>query len=945
MEGFIDKFINELVEKHWRNFNRACVVFPTRRACVIFKNRLADKIKHASWLPSVYSISDFISLVSPYKILQRPQLLLKLFPVYKQFYTNATYSNFIGWGEMMLKDFDEMDRYLVDKDVLFSGMEKIKEIEAGFQFTEEDRSAYSEFWKSFSNRELSASKETFLKTWKVLPEIYSLLQQELTSVGCNYEGYVYRLLATNPESFLDMLKYDHFHFAGFYALSASEEKIIEYLLQSGKAFVYWDADSYYLNNPKLEAGRFIRESGLAADDIKWVGNYFENGNKTIEIVGVNGKTLMARHSGKILENLLKTSHDSESDIALVLPEESMLMPVLNSLPGNIQNLNVTMGYSIRDHFFYPMFKTVKKLNETKKVRGERLLVYTEAVRELLTNVLLTQYGFTPISKILMEVKKIRSAYIDVKVISDSLNEIHEDATRKFLLTICSIPNNASAIVKYISEILKWFTSREAETKEGVFGNKNLMQHLQIAFSEFALEIKGDIEKFDESSCWQLLNDFFIKFKFPFSGEPVLGVQLMGFLETRVLDFKTLIITNVNECILPSDSSKSSFIPFGIRKAFKLPTFLNQDAIFAYHFFRLIQRAENIFLLYNTEVGSASGGEISRYILQIVYELQKKFENRISIKHKLVSEQITVYSDNDILIKRDANLTEQLIKLFAIQTNNESIKRFTPSSINSFIYCPFKFYLHYVRGLREDETVEESMQANEFGNVFHKTLEQLYSPFLNLEINNTDIENLLSEVMVAVENALKTEYDKYYVNDGENYLFQKVLEELVVKTLKHDMLYAPFRIIALEAEYSQYIDLGDNISVKLFGKFDRIDQKEETTRVIDYKTGKADLATEILPQDLFTNSDHKINLQLLIYNELASANLHSLKVLCGVYPLKKSSDGMQYLAGMNALNEQTRNAFFNQLKDFLKHILFESEFKQTSDYKKCEKCGFKRLCNR
>jgi ATP-dependent helicase/DNAse subunit B len=337
--------------------------------------------------------------------------------------------------------------------------------------------------------------------------------------------------------------------------------------------------------------------------------------------------------------------------------------------------------------------------------------------------------------------------------------------------------------------------------------------------------------------------------------------------------------------------------------------------------------------------------MSRYILQVVYELQQKFSKNIFIKHKLVSEGIATYNNNDINITRDENLTTKLVNLFKKNAEEESFKRFTPSSINTYVYCPFKFYLHYVQGLKEDETIEESMQANEFGNVFHKTLEQLYLPFLNTQINADTIKKLIPETGAAVNNAIKQEYDKYYVSEGENYLFEKVLEELVSKTLQQDEAYAPFKLIALETEYSQWIDLGNKISVNLFGKFDRVDQKDGLTRVIDYKTGNADLAKETLPEDLFTNTDHKINLQLLIYNQLVSHNLPEQKTLCGVYALKQTSEGIKYLAGNNAVNNQTAVEFFSQLKDFLRTIIYESDFKQTSDFKKCENCGFRRLCNR
>lgn len=945
MEGFIDKFIDGLLANHKNDFNETCVVFPTRRACIIFKNKLTAKLKQASWLPAVYSISDFVTLVSPYKILQRPALLLKLFPIYKQFYTNATYSSFIGWGEMMLKDFDEIDRYLIDKDVLFGGIEKIKEIDAEFQFSDEERSDYAEFWKNFSNRELSSNKETFLKVWKVLPQIYDRLQVSLTSSGCNYEGYVYRLVAESPEKFLSKLKFRQFHFAGFYALSLAEEKIIQYLITECKASVYWDADKYYVNNPKQEAGRFIRESNLKIQTVKWVGNYFGEGKKTIEIIGVNGKTLLARQAAVILEDVLKANPQSEGETALVLPEESMLMPVLNSLSGNIQNLNITMGFSIKDHFFYSLFRLLKKLNDTKKKKGVRLLVFTEIVRELFNDVALIQGTNQSFFKLVNDYKKIRSSYLDINIVLESINDIDACSLKDFLKLLFSIPNDASSIYGYLNGILNWFADKESESAGGVFGNKNLMQHVHNSFSEFVNEVKTDTQNFDEISIWQLLNDFFSKFKFPFSGEPVLGLQLMGFLETRVLDFKTVIITNVNEGVLPSDSFRNSFIPFSIRKSFKLPTFLNQDAIFAYHFYRLLQRAENIFLIYNTEVNSSSGGEMSRYILQIVYELRQKFPTTILLKHKLATQGISIFSDNAIVVNRNKVLTEKLVELFARQEDGGSLKRFSPSSINSFVYCPFKFYLHYVQGLREDETVEESMQANEFGNVFHKTLEQLYLPFLNAEINTDTTKKLIPEIGSAVSSAIKQEYDKSYVSEGENYLFEKVLEELVAKTINQDEAYAPFKLIALETEYSQWVDLGNKTVVKLFGKFDRIDQKDGVTRVIDYKTGNADLAKEILPEDLFSNSENKINLQLLIYNQLANHNLQATKTLCGVYALRQITGGIKYLAGNNVISEQTQIDFSIQLKNFLIHIIYESDFAQTTELKKCENCGFKRLCNR
>ena len=931
MQSFIDLLIRELIDKN-RDLSSDCIVFPTRRAGLIFKKKFASHISKPAWLPAVYSIDDLISFLSPYKVAGSTQLVIELFTVYKKLFPQVSFDKYIPWGEMLLKDFNEADLQMVNVKQLFSEVVSLREIDALIGVNDEESERIREFWKLFSNQEISRLKEAFLDNWRSLPQLYSGFTTQLKHKKLSYSGMAARTVASGIAGKSIAIPWPKIYFAGFYALSNAEKIIFNKLAEQDIAEIFWDADRYYSEDKKQEAGKYFRKNQVIGQaEHKWTFDYLTTEERKIDIIGVPLHVGQAKYTGI----LLRDQHQAISSFdhtAVVIPDEKLLMPVLYSMPSDTDSINVTMGYPVQGS------TTEQLVKQIKTWRTKKNSFHAEELRTFLENIFISSLDPVHIKEWIYQLKTSKQKWFQSPPFG-----IH--AGHPVLQLVFSSNGGSTNVAAWLAEIL-------LSVLRHYHGKKNIISRIDLGLLRFFYEeldklsrligeYKDEVD-FSEEACWRLIQELLRSLRVPFSGEPVKGLQIMGFLETRNLDFENLYVLSVNEEVMPGSSSGNSYIPFAVRKAYGMPTHEEQDAIYAYHFYRLLQRSRHIRLIYNTVAGNFSGGEKSRFLLQLAYELKKKAGDKVTLTHQLVGTDLQAVEIKEIVIKKDPVLLEELKMYF--DASNEKSKRWSATAFTSYIACTLQFYYRYVAGIREPDEVKAEIDPAVFGSILHLVMEQLYQS--QQTITADFLESRIPLAGNAVEDAIRSRFPSAPGNlTGKNSLLKTVMTDLVKKILLFDKSEAPVIISGLEEEYSHTWNL-DDITVNLYGKIDRVDEKNEVARIIDYKTGKDVAAKDFTPDKLFTDTGMKASFQLLFYVMLFKKKWPGRKVKAGIFRMQSISQGIDFLNGGAEISDLQMTGFEAELKKLVSGILDPAvDFRQTTDLKTCTFCPYKDICNR
>lgn len=936
MDSFLEKLIKELNSKHPQGLGDVCIVFPTQRAGLFFRKHLARHIKQPIWAPEVLSVENFFRTLSGSEVPDQLTLVMELFDVYKTYFPDESFDRFYHWGSMMIKDFDEIDRYMVDARVLFKNIKDLKDIDEEFGFDGEELEALKRFWEAFlgNGEDLSNLKKSFIKTWSCLNDVYSQLKVNLNKKGWAYEGMVYRQVADNlQDSEARAKRWKHVVFAGLYDLSPSEEKVIEHLMQQGLASCYWDADSYYTDTKNFEAGAFFRNSNLTQGNFLWKEDAYATLEKKINIIGAPQAVGQAKTAGLELEELSLLPGFVAENTALVLPDENMLFPVLHSIPEAIKTINVTMGYPLKSTPIASLMFLVGRMQKNYK-KGA---FYHSDVIQVLSHPYI-QY----LEKDNSELFKWKQNYFQIGWIYLSTKHLSGATVPSFFSTLFQRPESTDEVINYLLGLLNML-QKSIETKrsnsnraslesEMIFQYFSHLKRLHALVQQYKTELSGEI-------LWNLFNEITASVRIPFSGEPLNGLQIMGFLETRALDFENVIILANNEGTLPAPMRSHSFIPFAIRKAFGMNTHEHHDSRYAYYFYRLLQRAKKIYLLYNTETKSVTGGEKSRYIMQIEQELQKRFPSQISIEHKQIAPDIAKPQAMPITIQK----TPEILAILKTK------KQYSASALSNYINCKLSFYLKSVAGLHEPDEVDDSIDDAMFGNVFHKAMENLYRDAGLLDHAKGQI--LKKKIEQAVDGAFTEEYPGAENRfEGRNLLLRKVILELVNQTLQMD-LNDPEKPINIE-KVEEKINLPFSYKqgeepIMLNGIIDRVDSLNGRKRILDYKTGKVDKKDSSEMDFFFSDPKYKILFQTFFYGLLYSKTYPNTAIQLGIYPLKKLSEGIHFPKKDNAnLSQDELNEFENRLSNLFSEIFDPTTtFDQTDFEERCVYCAFKDICGR
>jgi ATP-dependent helicase/nuclease subunit B len=947
---FLKSVAQFIFDQHKDTPQTLCVVLPNKRGALFLKNYLAETYGKTIWLPAIISAEDLVNELSGLKVLEEIDLICHLYDSYRICYgaQAENFESFAKWGQLMLQDFNEIDRYLVDAEQLYENLKDIKEIEN---------------W-SLGEENLSEFQINYLRFMNSLGSIYSHYSSTLLSKGWSYQGLAYRQAVHADQEHNFIRQYDHFLFCGFNALNAAELRIIRKLKDQNKATLLWDADAYYLDDVNQEAGLFLRQnkSYFNLPELTFTGRYFDQ-PKSIRVVSVPKQIGQAQVVKQSLQHLLQEGVPADK-IAVVLANEKLLWPVLQQLPPEIEHVNITMEYPLRYTSTYSLVESLLQIQVSfaKQNRAQKTIYHKELIA-LLRQPVFQQYLEATgcelaINQIIQQINVKNLSFLSGNHLQSLLGEAY--ATLGPLLSPSRDSHTLCALLLLVLQSTRdYFLTKTLNSRQQL--ELEYLQTILVHFNRLS-DLLHTYPHFNDLPAFrQLYQQVVGTATAPFIGEPLRGLQIMGVLETRTLDFDHVVLVNVNEGVLPSGKSVNSFIPNDLKRAFGMPLYVEKDAIYAYHFYRLLQRAADVTITYDSETDSFGKGEKSRFVTQLLLEL-KRYQPSTNITEEIASDEaFPEKPSNELHIQKNSN-TLQPIQTKAF--GNGTYESLSPSSLITFKSCSLKFYLRYGARLKELEEVEESAEANTFGSILHLSLEDLYKPFIGKEIQESDIRHQLQEVPMAVRRSFTSLFEESALS-GKNLLQEEVIKVYVSKLLKSDGKFIAqlhnkqdhLKILGLEQEYTASLQIQTTNGPKTVyvkGKMDRIDQFGGHTRVIDYKSSvkSTDQFTFVGFEPLFHKPEYDKQLQLMLYAWMLSQNkvCKAEDLLPCIVPFKVFKEQPYYL-----LNEDKQTLRFTEtllmefeqaLKEFIEDIFDATkDFVQTNDLDICKYCAYKGICER
>ncbi|MEC7755650.1 PD-(D/E)XK nuclease family protein [Roseivirga thermotolerans] len=943
MKTFHQLLVEQFSVSQLGELKNHCFVFPTKRGGVFFKRALLAAHGESNFmLPAILSIEEFVQRMTGLTITDELTLLFHLFKIYQKKDSSLQFDDFYAWGKIILKDYDEIDRYMADAKKIYSALQNIKEIDHVFGYSDEFREIIARYRTLTEKQEKTKLLTEFLKIWKEVGAVYEQYQETLLQEEKAYGGMLYRNLANvlTQESFDH--RYVHYHFCGFNALSKSEELIFDALVKSGKAQLYWDADSYYLQEKKEEAGNFLREYTA-----KWPKSLVFDARslevpKQVTLHSVSQNMAQAQLGARLVTELIDRGAKPE-ETAIVLADEKLLVPLLYAMPAQKHKINVTMGYPMRSTVVFDFVLSYLELMRKARQQEGEWVFHTFDLRPLLAN----PYAAVFHGGVYQEFSQWAVREKRTKVSQSELTRLIQSSQ---LSTLWQAEKSWEGLYKALKDYLTavFYTFKEQNT---ALTDQEFIYFLLKSLNQLNDYLEGRTD-FSLKLIKKIIQEHFRAVKIPFEGEPVQGIQIMGFLETRTLDFKQVVVLSANEGKLPTARNLNSYIPYGLRRVFGLPTFEEQDAIYAYHFKRLMQRAEQIHWVYDNTTEADSSGEKSRFILQ-------QLKRYAPLSHYRVEEKnyegwIPDAAETEVV---EVQKSEEVMRLLGRFTTEAGQSKFlSPTSLTNYVTCPLKFYLKNVAGFKEQEDVEEDIDARNLGIVVHEVLEYLYRPWVGRSIGSEQIKLLKAQVEKQLIDSLhrnKIIQDHQQLT-GRDLVTKEVMEQLIQKVLDLDMADAPFEVIGLEEDgYEQLVKVEGKGTVRISGTIDRIDEKDGVLRITDYKTGRVDFVPkgrspktdeEILELH-FNEPKYKSGFQAYLYAVLVRPHVQK-PIKVGITTLKSLREGTQWLKGGETLDDAEIEAFSERLQELVQEIYDVSvPFTQTDDLERCSYCEFTRVCKR
>jgi len=899
MQSFISDTLSDIF-KTQNSFENTVFILPSQRAGVFVKKALQEKMS-SGFLPEILNIEQFIEQVSEIHKIDTVQLLFHFYTVYKKIESKPeSFDSFSSWAFTVLQDFNEVDQHLVDSRDIFNYLKDIQRLKE---------------WDLENPMEETHLMKNHFSFMEKLGEYYTGLREYLLEKNIGYQGLMYREATKKIDSFCQKNTHKNYVLMGFNALNKAEELLFKEMLSHQKTAVYWDIDSSFLNS-KHQAGSFIRKYKTDwvhydTNPLKSESNHFSE-KKNIHLIGASKNITQIKHVGEILEKF-----PNHNNTAVVLADETLLPITLNSLPKSVDAVNITMGYPLKDipttslfTSIFQLFSTQEKLQKT----SQQEFYFKDVVRFFkhpLIYQLLEIDGTNVFEEISIQIAKNNDSFISYQQLKLFLEKL-EDETKTVILQLFSPFKDSLSFINRILALIQLLKEKvDSLEKEYVFRFYKIftqLQNLQTTF-KYLQNLK---------TIHQFFNQIISLENLSFQGEPLQGLQLMGMLETRVLDFKNVIITSVNEGVLPSGNAQASFIPFDVKIEFGLPTHSEKDAIFSYHFFRLIQRAKNVYLLYNSESDTFGGGEKSRFVSQLLHLKEGIIQSQVSPK-----------------VTTEKNETRTIYKTEAVINSLKELaqKGISPSALTNYIYNPYQFYKQKVLGIYEYEEVEETVAYNTMGTIVHDTLEALYTPYIGKVIDDKDLSVMKGKTEKLVQFYFKKHFNTKVVLTGKNKLIFEVSKRYVERFLEEEkkiVLKSTLKIIALEKKLETTITIdGFDFPIKIKGIVDRIDELNGKTRIIDYKTGLVTAGDLKVSDFSITTKNYKYSkaIQVLLYAFLHQKNaVNPTVVEGGIISFKNLKNGflkMNFSEKRGHIDSEITteklNEFMEEIKELIKEI--------------------------
>ncbi|MFS4492616.1 PD-(D/E)XK nuclease family protein [Maribacter sp. 2308TA10-17] len=903
MQSFLEELVLKIRKEH-DSLENLIFVLPSKRAGTFLRNSLANSSQKTSFAPEIYSIESFIEKISGLSYASNTDQLFELYSTYLKITRKEqeSFYSFSNWGQTLLQDFNEIDRYLIDAEQLFSNLSAIQEISV---------------WSPETKK--TQMMQDYLNFWNNLFELYTNFNSCLLEQGLGHQGLVYRQANQELSNYLKNNQNKIHVFIGFNALNTAESKIIQSILSTTKAEIYWDTDSYFLNDPIHDAGFFIREHQKSwpyfqNHPLEGISNHYSS-EKNIQITGVPKNVSQAKYVGDLLLKIKTAQPETLKNTAVVLADETLLNPILNAIPQEIDAVNITMGYPLDKTPLASLFLQFIDLYINRDSQGW----FYQNVLSFISHPYIHQLLNNSDSEENIDLKatiKLRNwTYITVA-------KLEAFAQENAMLELLFFDQQLSP-EKFVEQCLKIIVQLKTKLQDsGTALTLEYLYRFYTLFNQILELVKKHSFINDLKSLKSLYKELLSSETVDFKGDPLEGLQIMGMLESRNLDFETVIITSVNEGILPSGKSNNSFIPFDLKTSLGLPTYKEKDAVYTYHFYRLLQRAKNIHIIYNTEPDVLEGGEKSRLISQLQTDPNK--EKDISSKVATPNiEPVIHFLEN---FKKDKALM-QLIQAHAS-------KGFSPTSLSNYIRNPIDFYKRNLLEINDTLEVEETVAANTFGTIVHDTLEELYTPFIGKYLSHDGLTIAKSKI----PNLVKAHFAKSYIDGdisrGKNLIAYNVIVRYLENYLGMEIEEAnghQIKILGIEEKLSITLNIPEiNFPINLKGKLDRIDEKDGMLRIIDYKTGKVESKNvEIVSWDEITAEyDYSKAFQLLCYALMYNRDNAIINIESGIVSFKNLNAGLLKFAtkdkrarGANKDDSITQETLF-QFQEELKKLILE-----------------------
>ncbi len=938
---FLEKVAEEILHKLNSGENFA-VVCPNKRTIEYLKKFIARNARKTMFLPDFLTLGDLYSLFSPMKKADDLVLILDLFKVFRQLTKNNKtlegydFDSFQNVGEILLRDFNDIDNYLVDVNLIFrniSDYESIDYIED--ILTDEQIETLRNFFAHFSKEKITEEKQYFMSLWSIIPQLYSEFIRNLKNKNIGYNGLIIRELLKNFDKKIHDINIDTFIFVGFNALTKAQQTLFLQIKSFRNALFYWDYDNFYYKNSQHEAGLFIRQNiSILGDDLNIDRDKF-NTTKNIKLAGFPMTMAQAKALPELLE-ITGTQNFDDGKTAVIMPDESLLFPILSALPDSIENINVTIGLPFNTTntatLIFNWLKLLNKYSATEYLMIDDLLQFFDD--KILSDLIPSLDKFI---EELKEKNKIKYTESDLQPID---NEI---ITRLLSKNNFSNPLNLlDTLLFFANELYFLFKENEIEV-EAVHSLFSFVLNFK---NTLETDLAEDLELINTSILFKILMRKLNNIHLPFSGKTLDGLQVMTLMESRNLDFENIVLLNLNEGIMPPKPTRTSLISEFMRRSFGLPLIVYQDSIFAYLFYRLFHNAKNVVLAYSNVV-SEKNGEISRFVQQLIYETDLiPEENRYYYSEKIImpaNQGITIYKNEEVYKKLSQYLEGKI--------------RLSASALNTYISCPLKFYFHYIAKIKEPEAIETyEIDDLKFGSIYHLAMEKIYKDFVNKEVTSDDIkilykkiDDILSEASTEILNN-----NQDAIDSGINRIISDVIKKYIKNTLDFDRRKAPFYILGLEKNFYTTLEFElDNVkhSVNFVAILDRIDEKNKVIQLIDYKTGSDEISFSNIGELFEQNKNHKAIFQLMLYTNILQKEYENNIIEPHIYKIREIRKSNNTAITMNkevlnTFNKEIFEEFDALLKDLLSEIFDpETPFSQTEKIINCTYCPYNAFCQK